>query len=221
MCRKGRLLFRFLSFLKKKKYTHIYVSGVADGGGGEEGVGTDVTSAVDAVAGRSLRDRASRPPARRAPSPAKRSAGGRAPTGPGARDVPFSVRHGRQRPRSCRDRTGYCRSILFPLFPRSRRPPLSRFPGPKARGQEAERKEGRGGRRLPARPWPPGRSPGESCGSGYTPPPAARGVGVGVGVGSGVGRARAHPAAENLDNEGSFGAHAGFPFQAFLTKLAS
>ena len=71
LCRKGRLLFRFLSFLKKKKkktHTHIYVSGVAGGGGGEEGVGTDVTSAVDAVAGRSLRDHASRPPAR-PPSP--------------------------------------------------------------------------------------------------------------------------------------------------------
>ena len=38
---------------------------MADGGGGEEGVSTDVTSAVDTVAGRSLRDRASRPPARR------------------------------------------------------------------------------------------------------------------------------------------------------------
>ena len=64
---------------------------------------------------------------------------------PGARDAPFSVRHGRQRPRSCRDRTGYCGSILFPLFPKSRRRPLSHFPGPKARGQEAEREEGRGG----------------------------------------------------------------------------
>lgn len=59
------------------------------------GVGTDVTSAVDAVAGRSLRDRASRPPAASSESRQKKRRRPRPDWAPAAQYARFSGRHSR------------------------------------------------------------------------------------------------------------------------------
>lgn len=111
----------FVSFLLKKKKKR---GGVAGGGGSEEGVGTDVTSAAGAVAGRSHQDHASRPPAA---SPESRQTKRRRPRPDLAPTARYAQLSGRYRPERGRVRGPLASSELPRLhrvLPLGSLPPL-------------------------------------------------------------------------------------------------